>query len=62
MFMVLYYCSKEVTGKELKDMEHEEMSKADLIAMLVSIREMARANNELKTVEHIDIILNEIRK
>lgn len=60
--MVLYYCSKEVTGKELKDMEHEEMSKADLIAMLVSIREMARANNELKTVEHIDIILNEIRK
>lgn len=43
-------------------MGHEEMSKADLIAMLVSIREMARANNELKTVEHIDIILNEIRK
>lgn len=43
-------------------MEHEEMSKADLIAMLVSIREMARANNELKTVEHIDIILSEIRK
>ena len=60
--MVLYYCSKEITGKELKDMEHEEMSKADLIAMLVSIREMARANNELKTVEHIDIILSEIRK
>lgn len=60
--MVLLYCSKEVTGKELKDMEHEEMSKADLIAMLVSIREMARANNETKTVEHIDIILSEIRK
>ena len=43
-------------------MGNEEMSKADLIAMLVSIREMARANGELKTVEHIDIILNEIRK
>ena len=43
-------------------MEHEEMSKADLIAMLVSIREIARANGELKTVEHIDIILSEIRK
>lgn len=43
-------------------MENEEMSKADLIAMLVSIREVARANGEPKTVEHIDKILNEIRK
>ena len=43
-------------------MENEEMSKADLIAMLVSIREVARANEELKTVEHIDKILDEIRK
>lgn len=43
-------------------MENEEMSKADLIAMLVSIREVARANRELKTVEHIDKILDEIRK
>ena len=43
-------------------MENEEMSKADLIAMLVSIREVARANGALKTVEHIDRILDEIRK
>lgn len=43
-------------------MENEEMSKADLIAMLVSIREVARANRELKTVEHIDKILDEVRK
>lgn len=43
-------------------MENEEMSKADLIAMLVSIREVTRNNGELKTVEHIDKILEEIRK
>ena len=35
-------------------MENEEMSKADLIAMLVSIREVARTNGEIHTVEHID--------
>lgn len=44
-------------------MEREnEMSKADLIAMLVSIREVARTNKEMKTVEHIDKILEEVRK
>ena len=43
-------------------MENEEMSKADLIAMLVSIREVARANGELKTVEHINKILEEVRR
>lgn len=43
-------------------MEHEEMSKADLIAMLVSIREVAKTNEENKTVEHINKILEEIRK
>lgn len=37
-------------------MENEEMSKADLIAMLVSIREVARTNGEIHTVEHIDKI------
>ena len=42
-------------------MENEEMSKADLIAM-VSIREVARTNGEIHTVEHIDKILEEIRK
>lgn len=40
----------------------EIMSKADLIAMLVSIREVARTNGEIHTVEHIDKILEEIRK
>lgn len=43
-------------------MEYDEMSKADLIAMLVSIREVAKTNNEMKTVEHIDKILEEVRK
>lgn len=43
-------------------MEDSELSKADLIAMLVSIREVARTNGEMKTVEHIDKILEEIRK
>lgn len=43
-------------------MENEEMSKVDLIAILVLIRENAKVNNELKTVEQIDKILDEIRK
>ena len=43
-------------------MENEEMSKADLIAMLVSIREVARTNGETHTVEHIEKILEEVRK
>ena len=38
-------------------MENEEMSKADLIAMLVSIREVAKTNGETHTVEHIEKIL-----
>ena len=42
-------------------MEKEEMQKADLIALLVSIREVAKANNETKTVEHITMILNEVK-
>ena len=42
-------------------MEDNEMSKANLIAILVSIREVAKANGETKTVEHIDKILNEIK-
>ena len=43
-------------------MENEEMSKADLIAMLVSIREVARTYGETHTVEHIEKILEEVRK
>lgn len=43
-------------------MENEEMSKADLIAMLVSIREVARTNGETHAVEHIEKILEEVRK
>ena len=39
-----------------------EMSKADLIAMLVSIREVARTNGETHTVDHIELILEEVRK
>lgn len=34
-------------------MENEEMSKADLIAMLVSIREVAKTNGETHTGKHI---------
>ena len=61
--MVFFFinCSKGTAGKELK-MENEEMSKADLIAMLVSIREVARTNGETHTVEHIEKILEEVRK
>ena len=51
---------KGTAGKEL-NMENE-MSKADLIAMLVSIREVARTNGETHTVEHIEKILEEVRK
>lgn len=43
-------------------MENKEMNKPDLIAMLVSIREVAKMNGELKTVKHIETILEEIRK
>lgn len=39
-----------------------EMSKTDLIAILVSIREVAKANGENKTVEHINTILEEMKK
>ena len=59
--MVLYNCSKGMAGKEI-EMENEEMSKADLIAMLVSIREVAKTNGETHTVEHIEKILEEVRK
>jgi len=40
----------------------EDMMKADLIAILVSIREVAKANKEMQTVEHINKMLEEIRK
>lgn len=43
-------------------MENNEMSKDYLIAILVSIRQVAEKNGEYKTVEHIDTILKEIRK
>ena len=44
-------------------MESEnEMSKTDLIAILVSIREVAKSNGEEKTVEHINKIIEEMRK
>lgn len=43
-------------------MESEDMSKTNLIAMLASIREVARHNDEERTVEHINRILEEVRK
>lgn len=43
-------------------MEDDEMSRADLIAILTSIREYAKEHNETKTEEHIKTILEEIRK
>ena len=58
---IYYNCNRGTAGKEL-NMENEEMSKADLVAMLVSIREVASINGETHTVEHIDKILEEIRK
>mgnify|MGYP000171359558 CR=1 FL=1 len=61
--MVLYNCSKGMAGKEIEmETEIEEMTKADLIAILVSIREVAKANNEQATVNHITKMLEEIRK
>lgn len=42
--------------------EDENMSRADLIALLVSIREVAKSNGENHTVEHIEIILKEIKE
>lgn len=42
--------------------EDENMNRADLIALLVSIREVAKASKENNTVEHIDTILKEIRE
>ena len=61
--MVLYNRSKGMAGKEIEmETEIEEMTKADLIAILVSIREVAKANNEQATVNHITKMLEEIRK
>lgn len=61
--MALYNCSKGIAGKEINmETEIEEMTKADLIAILVSIREVAKTNNEQATVNHITKMLEEIRK
>ena len=57
--MILYTCSK---GTQEVDMENENMNKADLVAILVSIQQVADTNNETKTSEHIKKILEEIRK
>lgn len=43
-------------------MENDEMNKADLIAILTSIKLVADTNNEVKTSEHIKKILEEVRK
>lgn len=43
-------------------MENEEMTRDSLIAILVSIREVAKVNKEEKTAEHIEKILEEVRK
>ena len=43
-------------------MEKEEMTKANLIALLTAIRETAKEHGENHTVDLIDKILEEIRK
>ena len=43
-------------------MEDQEMNKAELIALLVSILQVAKANGETQTAKHIEEILKEIRK
>lgn len=43
-------------------MEKDKMSKANLIAILTSIKEVALANGETKTAEHIEKIIEEVRK
>lgn len=40
----------------------DEMNKADLIAILTSILQVAETNGESKTAEHIKRILEEVRK
>lgn len=50
-----------IAGRE-RSMEQEEMNKADLIAILVSILEVAKEHGETHTVQHIEKILQEIRK
>ena len=48
--MLLYTCKEQGNGRKgVKEMD-KKMSKADLIALLVSVREVARANGEMKTV------------
>ena len=42
-------------------MENYEMSYADLISILVSIREYAKDNKENKTVKHINTIIDGVR-
>ena len=43
-------------------MENEDMSQAAVRARWVSIRDVARTNGEIHTVEQSDTILEEIRK
>lgn len=43
-----------------KNLELSKVNEISLISILISIREFARCNNENKTVEHIDTILNKI--
>lgn len=54
----------EMIGKELKGMgnQDENMNKADLIAILVAIRENAKKNKETSTVELTETMLKEIRE
>ena len=43
-------------------METKEMNRDILIAILVSIKQVAENNKEIKTAEHINNILKEIKK
>lgn len=50
---------QESGGK--KQMGETEMSKSELIATLVAIRENARQHNEVHTVELIDLMIKEMK-
>lgn len=50
---------QELGGK--KQMGETEMSKSELIATLVAIRENARQHNEVHTVELIDLMIKEMK-
>ena len=60
--MIIYNCNKATGNAGRRKTMEDEMNKADLIAILTSILQVAETNGESKTAEHIKRILEEVRK